>query len=88
MSCCRTKEVVASWKDQTTAKPKRAPQKVDPKTFVFFDQITGGSRTWYWRGSDGQYEFYDGPGFHPGTGEPLVVLTKELVVKFEEGRRR
>ena len=78
-----TKEVVASWKDQQ-AKPKRVPQKVDPKTFVFFDQITGEARAWYWRGPDGQYEFYDGPGFHPGTGDPLVVLTKDLVVKLQK----
>jgi hypothetical protein len=77
-----TKEVVASWKDQK-AKPKRAPQKIDPKSFVFFDQISGEPRAWYWRGPDGQYEFYDGPGFHPGTGDPLSVLTKDLVVKFQ-----
>ncbi len=78
-----TKEVVASWKDQQ-AKPKRVPQKVDPKTFIFFDQITGEPRAWYWRGSDGQYEFYDGPGFHPATGDPLAVLTKDLVVKLQK----
>jgi hypothetical protein len=78
-----TKEVAASWKDQR-AKPKRVPQRVDPKTFVFFDQITGEPRAWYWRGSDGQYEFYDGPGFHPGTGDPLAVLTKDLVVKLQK----
>jgi hypothetical protein len=79
-----TKEVVASWKDQTTAKPMpRVPQRVDPKTFVFFDQITGESRAWYWRGSDGQHEFYDGPGFHPRTGDPLAVLTKDLLTKYE-----
>jgi hypothetical protein len=77
-----TKEVVAFWKGQTT-KP-RVPQKVDPKTFVFFDQITGAPRAWYRRGPDGQYEFYDGPGFHPGTGDPLAVLTKDLVVKFQK----
>jgi hypothetical protein len=79
-----TKEVVASWKDQQ-AKPKlRVSQKVDPKTFIFFDQITGEPRGWYWRGSDGHYEFYDGPGFHPGTGDPLAVLTKDLVVKLQK----
>jgi hypothetical protein len=79
-----TKEVVASWKDQR-AKPKlRVPQKVDPKTFIFFDQITGEPRAWYWRGSDGHYEFYDGPGFQPGTGDPLVVLTKDRVVKLQK----
>jgi hypothetical protein len=78
-----TKDIVANWKDQQ-AKPKRAPQKIDPTNFVFFDQISGEPRAWYWRGPEGQYEFYDGPGFHPRTGDPLAVLTKDLVVKFQK----
>ena len=80
-----TKEVVASWKDQQ-AKPKRVSQKVDPETFVFFDQITGEPRAWYWRGSDGQYEFYDGPGFHPGTGEPLIVVDLATIAAWKKYR--
>jgi tetratricopeptide (TPR) repeat protein len=78
-----TKEIVATWKDQQ-AKPKRVPQKVDPNNFVFFDQISGEPRAWYWRGPEGQYEFYDGHGFNPRTGDPLTVLTKDLVIKFQK----
>jgi TPR repeat protein len=77
------KDVVALWKDQK-AKPKRPPQKIDPKNYVFFDPSTGEARAWYWRGPDGQFEFYDGPGFHPGTGDPLAVLTKDLISKFQK----
>ena len=72
---------MTDWKNQ---QGKRTPQKVDAKNFVFFDQISGEPRAWYWRGPDGQYEFYDGPGFHPGTGDPLAVLTKDLVLKFQK----
>jgi hypothetical protein len=78
-----SREIVGNWKDQK-AKPKRIPQRVDPKNFVFFDQLSGEPRAWYWRGPDGQYEFYDGPGFHPATGDSLVVLTKDLVLKFQK----
>jgi tetratricopeptide (TPR) repeat protein len=78
-----TKEIAASWKDQQE-KPKRASQKVDPKTYVFFDQITGEPRAWYWRSADGDYEFYDGPGYHPRTGDTLVVLSKDLVLKLQK----
>ena len=78
-----TKEVAASWKDQQE-NPKRAPQNVDPKSYVFFDQITGAPRAWYWRGTEGDYEFYDGPGYHPRTGDPLVVLSKDLVLKLQK----
>ena len=63
-----TKEVVASWKDQQ-AKPKRVPQKVDPKTFVFFDQITGEARAWYWRGSTDNMNSMTVPAFIR-TGDP------------------
>lgn len=76
------KEVVTEWKEQK-AKPKRVPQKVDPKNYVFFDQISGQPRSWYWRGPDDQYEFYDGPGFRPETGDPLAILTKDLVLQFQ-----
>jgi TPR repeat protein len=75
-----TKDVVADWKNQ---QGKRIPQKVDPKSFVFFDQISGEPRAWYWRGPEGQYEFYDGAGFHPKTGDPLAILTKDLILKFQ-----
>ena len=78
-----TKEIAMAWKDQQD-KPKRVPQKVDPKTFVFFDQITGEPRVWYWRGLEGEYEFYDGPGYHPRTGDPLIMLTKDLVLKLQK----
>jgi hypothetical protein len=78
-----TKEIVAAWKEQQD-KPKRAPQKVDPITYIFFDPITGEPRAWYWRSPDGQYEFYDGPGFEPQTGDQLIPLTKELVIKFQK----
>lgn len=79
-----TKEMAALWKDQQAKRTSRIPQKIDPANYVFFDQITGDPRAWYWRGPDGLYEFYDGPGFHPRTGDSLTVLTKVLVVQFQE----
>lgn len=78
-----SREIAMAWKDQQE-KPKRAPLKIDPATFVFFDQITGEPRAWYWRSPDGPYEFYDGPGYHPRTGDALIVLTKDLVLRFQK----
>jgi hypothetical protein len=77
-----TREVAALWKDQQAKNNVRVPQPVDPKTYVFFDQKTGDSRAWFWRSPDGQYEFYDGAGFHPKTGDKLLVLTKDIVLKL------
>lgn len=78
-----TREVVVTWKGQQD-KPRRAPQKINPEKFVFFDPMNGESRAWYWRGTDGEYEFYDAPGFHPRTGDALTALTKDLVLKFQK----
>ena len=73
-----SKAIVSEWKDQNQARP-RAPKRVDPDTFVFFDELNGEPRAWYWQSSDGTYEFFDGPGFHPQTGESLKVATRQIV---------
>src|SRR6185503_9877667 len=56
----------------------------DLTTFVFFDKITGEPRAWFWRSREGAYEFYDGPGYHPRTGDALTVLSKDLVVSLQK----
>ena len=67
------KEVVALWKEQSK---RQAPRRIDPQAHNIFDPLTGEPRVWFWR-KEGEYEFYDNPGFHPRTGEPLSQLTKE-----------
>ena len=32
---------------------------------AFFDSISGKPKIWYYRDTDGSFEFFDGPGFHP-----------------------
>jgi TPR repeat protein len=53
------------------------------KKYAFFDPITGKPRVWYWRSDKGDYEFYDNPGFHPRTGESLLVVTKEIIAQLK-----
>ncbi len=78
-----TAEVAGQWRQQQTKINTRIPKLIDDAgSYVFFDQKTGDPRAWYWRGPDGQYEFYDAPGFHPRTGDQLTVLTKELVIRI------
>jgi signal transduction histidine kinase len=79
-----TREIVDQWKTQNidTIKTLHAPrpQRIDdPESFAFFDAVTGKPRVWYWRGPNGEYEFYDNQGYHPRTGEPLAVITKEAI---------
>jgi len=74
-----TKEVAALWKDQSRRRP---PKRVDPQTYELFDALSGEPRVWYWRESEGVYEFFDNPGFHPRSGDPLIALTREAVSKI------
>jgi len=79
-----TPEIVDVWKDQNRRREAQSPQQVNPETFAFFDALTGKPRVWYWRGPNGEYEFYDNPGFHPRTGEPLAVITREAIAVWKQ----
>ena len=73
-----TKEVFEVWRKQSV---QRVPKQIDLKNYEPFDSKTGQPRIWYWRSAKGDWEFYDSPGFHPGTGEQLTVLTKDAIEK-------
>lgn len=77
-------DVAAEWKRQQKALAERAPQRVDPERFVFFDTKTGKSRGWYWRSADGVYEFYDNAGFQPNTGERLLSVSREVLADWRD----
>jgi hypothetical protein len=70
-----TREVVDAW----LKAHGNAPQPVDPNKYPFFDPNTGAARVWYWHGGNGAYEFYDASGFHPQTGDRLLIVTHDVV---------
>jgi hypothetical protein len=61
--------------------PQRIPDPVE-----FFDKTTGKVKVWYWRAESG-YEFYDAPGFHPGTGEALIGVTADVITKWQQSQK-
>lgn len=73
---------------------RRPPQQIDPNKFAFFDPASGEPQVWYWRGQNGEYEFYDNQGFHPRTGESLKIINGEAIAVWKrdteaaESRRR
>ena len=79
-----TREIADLWRKQTEEKQRRIPQLIDIGQYAPFDPLTGAPRVWYWRSDKGDYEFYDSAGFHPHTGEPLGLLTREIIAKREE----
>jgi hypothetical protein len=64
---------------------QQEPQHIlDP--VEFFDKTTGKVKVWYWRAESG-YEFYDGPGFHPRTGEALTGVTLDVITKWQQSKQ-
>lgn len=57
---------------------------VDPNKVQFFNPITGEPQIWYYQYPDGSLEFYDKPGYHPITGEPLKPATKQVYFDWKE----
>lgn len=53
-------------------------KRIEPKEDQFFDAITGDPLIWYVKTGAGDYEFFDGPGFHPGTRESLHEVTPQV----------
>lgn len=80
-----TRSVVDDWKKHSEQqRTEKEPQRVDPNTYAFFDPLTGTARVWYWYGGGQTWEFYNGPGFQPRTGDKLQIVTKELVAKWKD----
>lgn len=80
-----TRDIVQSWKQQTAKVVRRAPVRVeDPEKFGFFEPTTGAAKVWYWRSEGGEYEFYDGPGFHPRAGDQFKIITREVITDWRQ----
>jgi hypothetical protein len=77
-----TKEIVDRWKVQIA---RRMPKLIyDPGKFGPFDPLSGSARLWYRLAANGQYEFYDAPGYHPQTGEPLQIITRDVLAAWQK----
>ncbi len=80
-----TRDVVQVWNQQAAKVVRRAPLRIDdPEKFGFFEPTTGATKVWYWRSESGQYEFYDGPGFHPRTGDEFKIATREVIADWRQ----
>ena len=57
---------------------------VDPTKVNWFNPITGDPQVWYYQYPDGGFEFYDKPGYHPITGDPLKPATNQIHFEWRE----
>jgi hypothetical protein len=52
--------------------------------YGFFDPVSGNAKVWFWASDAGDYEFYDGPGFHPKNGDALKIVTRESIASWRQ----
>ncbi len=52
-----------------------------PRSFEFFETLSGRPKVWYWRASNGTYELFDRPGRHPRTNAELLPVTPDVVAE-------
>src|SRR5262249_10287834 len=77
-----TQDVALLWKQQSDA-----PQEIFPdENFVFFDAVTGKPTAWYRRENAGSFKFFNRPGFNPRTGEPLLVVDRDVLSQWSKYR--
>jgi len=76
-----TPDMVARHRQRTSGK---VPERLRLRTLAEFDATTfvapdGRPRVWMARSLAGEVEYFNGPGFHPVTGEHLVPVTTEAL---------
>ena len=81
-----TRDVVDAWK-RYVERRENAPQLVDHNKYPFFDPVTGAAQVWYWHSDHGAYQFFNAPGFHPQTGDKLLIVTPDAVAKWKQDSR-
>src|SRR5438876_5301459 len=52
------------------------------RSLWFFAPTTASAKVWYWRAATGEYEFYDGPGFHPRSGDQFQIVTRDVIAEW------
>lgn len=59
-------------------------QKVDASNATWFNPYTGKPMLWFYRNEDGILEFYNQPGMHPKTGDPLQPVSKAIYLEWHK----
>lgn len=81
--CVPKSQAVRKEEQERAARQQRPAKPVDPTTVAWFDPVTGQPRVWYWREGP-NYEFFDNSGFHPRTGDKLLIVDRKVVTEWRQ----
>lgn len=80
-----SRPIVETWRAQSEKTIRRAAARIEnPSQYMFFDPTNGSPRAWYFKTDNGDFEFFDGPGFHPRTGEALSVVGRNVLTEWRQ----
>jgi predicted negative regulator of RcsB-dependent stress response len=84
-----TSDVIREFRDQYDKRlqDSRLPSAIDPAKSAWFDMRTGEALVYYWRGSKGEWEFFDKEGFHPRSGERLRKVDSTVLAEWQKSLR-
>jgi hypothetical protein len=94
------KEIISSIKDELLKKQKleeeqnrmlnaEEPERItDSENINFFDPVSGKSTVWYYINKNGNYEFFDQPGFHPVYQDELKPVTKDIISRYLDKKNK
>ena len=55
----------------------------DPRSVKYFNEVTGQPRVWYYKAADGRIVLFNAEGIHPVVGDPLLPITKVIIVEAQ-----
>jgi len=81
------RKTISEWKNQPKV-IRRAPRRIDPDKYPFFDPTSGRPQVWFWLTEGGDYEFYDGPGFDQLSGGALKLVSNADITTWRSETAR
>lgn len=85
--CVPKSQTVRKEEQERAARQQRPAKPVDPTGVAWFDPVTGQPRVWYWR-EGSTYDFFDNSGFHPRTGDKLLIVDRKVVNEWRQSVER
>lgn len=82
-----TADIARTYKSQAHRQLSPPRRVTDIENYQLFDTATGRPRVWFWRGANGEYEFFDNQGFHPASGDALKLFNADEIAHWKQEQR-